>query len=108
MHKEIVHLAKTSGYHTILNENLRGGKPTTPDSIFEEPVKEKSTMGNESNDPQPGLSGHQTPVAVEDDKMSVDNPLSFSASPSYPATHLPSIRACPTALHLKIKKCIFD
>jgi hypothetical protein len=40
-------------------------------------------MEKESNDPQPGTSGLQTPVMVEDDEMAVDNPLSFSASTSF-------------------------
>jgi hypothetical protein len=82
MHKEIVDLAKTSCYQTILNEKLRGRKRTTPDSFYKTPVKEKSIMGKESDDPQPGLSGTQAPVTVKDDKMAVDNPPSFSASPS--------------------------
>jgi hypothetical protein len=82
LHKETVDLAKTSGYQTILYEKLRGGKRTTPDSFFKKPVKENSIMRNESNEPQPGPSGPQAPVTVEDDKMAVDYQLSFSASPS--------------------------
>lgn len=45
--------------------------------------KKKSIIGKESNDPQPGPSGPQAPVIVEDDKMAVYNPISFSASPSF-------------------------
>jgi hypothetical protein len=33
-HREIVDLAKTSGYQTILNGKLREGKQTTPDFFF--------------------------------------------------------------------------
>jgi hypothetical protein len=80
MHREIVDLAKTSGYQTILNEKLRGGKQTTPDSFLKKPVKEQSIIGKGSNDLQPGS---QTPVIVKDDKVAVDNPLRFSASPSF-------------------------
>jgi hypothetical protein len=45
--------------------------------------RKKSVMEKGPNDPQPGPSGLQTPVLVEDDEMAVDNPLSFSASPSF-------------------------
>jgi hypothetical protein len=50
-------------------------KQTTLDSFFK-----KLVMGKGPNDPQPGSCGVQTPVMVEE-KMAVDNPLSFSASP---------------------------
>lgn len=55
---------------------------------------------------QPGPSGLQTPVVVENDEMAGDCPLSFSACPvnPKPATHLPSIQASPGALHLKVRK----
>lgn len=45
--------------------------------------KKKSIVGKESHDPQPGPSGPKAPVLVEDDKMAVYNPLSFSAPPSF-------------------------
>jgi hypothetical protein len=63
-------------------------------------------MGKEPNDPQPGPSGLQTPVMVEDDEMAGDHPLSFSACPTNPkpATHPPSIQASPAALHLKVRR----
>jgi hypothetical protein len=70
-----------SPYQTILNEKLGGGKQTTLYPFFKKPVKENSIIGEEPNGPQSGTSGLQTPVMVEDDKMAVDNPLSFSASP---------------------------
>jgi hypothetical protein len=46
------------------------------------PVKAKSVVGKEPNDPKPGHSGLKTPVMMEDDEMAMDNPLSFSAFPS--------------------------
>jgi hypothetical protein len=71
-----------SSYHKILNEKLHGGKQRTLDSFSKMQVKEKSVMGKEPNDPKPGHSGPKTLVMVGDDEMAVDNPLSFSASPS--------------------------
>jgi hypothetical protein len=81
-------------------------KQTTFDSIFERPVMEWPVKGEEPNDPQPGPSGLQTPVMVEDDEMAEDNPPSFCACPPTnpkPATHRPSIQASPAALHLKVR-----
>jgi hypothetical protein len=46
-----------SPYLTILNEKLHRRKQTTLDSFFKKPVKEKSVMRREPNDPQPGPSG---------------------------------------------------
>jgi hypothetical protein len=40
-------------------------------------------MEKEPGGPQLGCSGFQAPVLMEDDEMAVDNPLSFSACPSF-------------------------
>jgi hypothetical protein len=84
-----------------LNEKLRGGKHTTLESFLKQPV-----MGKKPNDLQPGPTGLQPPVMVEDNEMAVANPLTFLplhflTNPK-PATHPPSIQASPTALHFKV------
>jgi hypothetical protein len=59
----------------MLNVKLLRRKQSTLDSFFKKPV-----IGKEPNDPQPGYTGLQTPVMVEDDEMAVDDALSSSAS----------------------------
>jgi hypothetical protein len=56
-------------------------------------------MEKEPSDPEPVTSRPQTYVTVEDDEMTVDNPLSLTYEARNPPT---IIQASPTALHLKV------
>jgi hypothetical protein len=63
-------------------------------------------MGKEPYDPEPGPSGLQTPVMVEDDEIVGYHELSFSVFPTNPkpATHPVSVLSSPAALLLKARK----
>jgi hypothetical protein len=72
-----------SPYQSILNESyVEGSKPPLIPSP-KKTAKKKSVMGKEHIDPQPGPSGLQAPVIVEENEMAKDSPLHFSASPLF-------------------------
>jgi hypothetical protein len=68
---------RNKGNAFTLSDNIKRKamwkKQTTLESFLIKPVKEKSVMGKEPNDSQPGSPGLQILVMVEDDEKVVDN-----------------------------------